>query len=67
MIELIMTVCFISDISKCKDAHLQFAEENLTPYRCVMDAQIEMAKWIQGHPNWRIAKWGCGRSKGAGI
>lgn len=63
MLELIMSVCLISDPSKCKDVHLQFTEESLTPYACVMKGQPEMAKWNEGNPNWRITKWGCGRAK----
>lgn len=63
MLELVMTVCLIANSAKCKDVHLQFAEESLTPYQCVMKGQLEMAKWREGNPNWQIAKWGCGRVK----
>lgn len=62
MIELVMSICLIAEPTKCKDVRLSFAEQNLTPHSCVMNGQIEIAKWIDTHPDWQVAKWGCTRA-----
>ena len=61
MIELIVSVCLLAEPGRCKDVHLSFAEETLTPMKCLMGAQVEIAKWAEIHPNWSIEKWKCGR------
>lgn len=61
MIELVMSICLIAEPSRCKDVRLSFAEENVTPHACLMNGQIEIAKWMEGHPDWQVAKWSCGR------
>ncbi len=33
---------------------------SVTPQQCMMNGQMEMAKWIGEHPNWQIKKWRCG-------
>lgn len=60
MIELVFAVCMIDQPSQCKDVYLNFAANSVTPQQCMMNGQIEMAKWLGEHPNWRIAKWRCG-------
>ncbi len=62
MIELVLSICLIAEPEKCKDVRLTFAEENVTPYACVMTGQIEIAKWMDSHPDWQVAKWGCARA-----
>jgi hypothetical protein len=62
MIELILSVCLISAPGSCKDVHLTYTEEYLTPHQCVMRGQPEMARWIAEHPQWRIARWTCSRA-----
>ena len=65
MIELVISVCMLSQPEHCKDVHLTYSDQNLTPYQCVMRGQPEMAKWIESHPKWRIHKWRCGRARTA--
>lgn len=59
MIELLVSVCLIDDPARCKDVRLSYLAEGLSPYQCVMSGQAEIAKWSEGHPKWRIAKWRC--------
>ena len=61
MLELVLSVCQIADPARCKDVHLNFAEENVTAMQCMMSGQIEIAKWIEFHPDWQVAKWSCAR------
>ena len=61
MIELVLSVCLIAAPGGCKDVHLTYTEELLTPYQCMLRGQPEMAKWLEAHPQWRVARWTCGR------
>lgn len=62
MIEIVMLVCMLADPAKCKDVHLSYVAEstNVTPQQCMMNGQVEMAKWAEGNPNWAIQRWRCG-------
>jgi hypothetical protein len=62
MIEVVAMVCFMNDPAKCKDVHLSFAAESVTPQQCMMYGQMELAKWTEGNPNWQIRKFKCGRA-----
>jgi hypothetical protein len=59
MIELLATVCLISSPSQCKDVQLSFAADGITAHQCMMSGQVELAKWVEGHPKWRIDRWTC--------
>jgi hypothetical protein len=59
MIELIFAVCMIDQPSHCKDVHLSFDADSVTPQQCMQNGQIAMAQWIGDHPNWIINKWSC--------
>lgn len=61
MLEIIASVCLMAEPGKCKDVHLTFAAEAeaVTQSQCFMFGQIELAKWREGHPDWRIARWSC--------
>ena len=60
MIEVVAMVCFITEPTKCKDVHLSFAIQSITPQQCMMFGQVELAKWTLGNPNWIIRKFSCG-------
>ena len=62
MLELVIAVCMIDAPERCKDVHLNFAEENVTAQQCMMFGQIEISKWVEGNPKWAIRKWSCGRA-----
>lgn len=62
MIEVVALVCSMQAPLRCKDLHLSFAAESITPQQCMMYGQIELAKWTVEHPNWQIHKFSCGRA-----
>jgi hypothetical protein len=62
MIELIVSVCLIDDAARCKDVRLNFMQENVSARECMFTGQIEIAKWSGDHPEWRVARWQCGRA-----
>lgn len=63
MLNLVFVACLLGSDGKptvdCRDYSMQFAEENLTPYQCAMQAQPQLAQWQATHPNRRITKYGC--------
>lgn len=63
MLELVMMVCLVSQSEDCKDVILNFDADNATPMQCVLYGQIEMAKWVEQHPAYRIKKWRCGQAR----
>lgn len=62
MIELVISACLVTVPWECKDFKETFIEEFLTPMKCVMHAQPELAKWKEEHPGWEITKYRCQRS-----
>lgn len=63
MIEIVISVCSIVQGATCKDVRLTYMAESVTPQQCMMYGQIEIAKWAEGHPNWKIHKWSCGEAR----
>ena len=63
MIEIAAAACLITAPERCRDVTLTFEAESVTPFQCMTYGQGELAKWINDHPAWRIAKWSC---RGAG-
>lgn len=62
MIELVLSVCLVADPARCKDVRLSFAEQSVSPIGCMMNGQVEIAKWTETHPDWQVAKWQCARA-----
>jgi hypothetical protein len=58
LIQIVLTVCAVSQPNQCEDKHLQFASE-ITVQQCVMTAQPYIAKWIGEHPKWTPVRWRC--------
>lgn len=61
MIELIALICLASSPNVCRDEAIT-ASANVTPFQCLMGAQIELAKWANEHPGWRVMGWKCQRA-----
>ena len=59
MIELLVAVCLIDHPTTCKDVSLIYSAEALTPMQCAMQAQPEIAKWINEHPGWVTKRYTC--------
>jgi hypothetical protein len=45
--------------AQCKDVPLVYSDLSLMQWQIGIAAQIEIAKWHEGHPNWRVAKYRC--------
>lgn len=63
MFAITMTICSVLHGATCKNAELTYADEGqaATPYACMVGGMIEIAKWQETHPNWRVVHWKCGR------
>lgn len=59
MLEILVVACLINSPEKCKDVSLSFSGDSVTPMQCLMQAQPEIAKWTEGHPNWKITRYTC--------
>lgn len=62
MIQILAVVCTLTAPLQCKDLRLSFMAESVTPQQCFLYGQMELAKWSQVHPNWRVHKFSCSRS-----
>lgn len=60
MIALVFIACLQSSPDICREQQLLYAEA-MTPMRCLMEAQPHLAQWRNAHPDWRVARWRCGR------
>ena len=59
VIELLLAVCLSDNPANCKDVHLTYSAEALTPMQCAMQAQPEIAKWVREHPGWVTKRYTC--------
>ena len=57
MIELIFVTCLSASPTDCQERSLLYTD--ISPMTCLMDAQPELAKWVQSHPSWKVANWRC--------
>ncbi|ETX28679.1 hypothetical protein [Roseivivax isoporae] len=57
MIELFFVACLGSAPAQCEERSLVYTD--LTPMACMMGAQPELAKWVDTHPRYTIARWQC--------
>ena len=58
MLELVLTVCSLVQGAACRDLNaIQLA--NASMMTCVIDSQVEGAKWVEEHPNFYIARATC--------
>jgi hypothetical protein len=60
MIVLAFVACLDAEPDQCREYNLMFSE-NITPMRCLMAAQPQLAMWTETHPGWTIDSWRCGR------
>jgi hypothetical protein len=62
-IEIVFTVCMLSQPTFCKEQHLQYSwNGSLT--QCIMSAPPFIAHWINEHPKWQVTGWRCDYSGG---
>ena len=67
MFELVFSACLILNAQSCKDVHLTYEGQRVTPMQCALFGQSEMAKWVAQHPGYRVAKFRCATARSAGI
>jgi hypothetical protein len=67
MIELVFSACLAAAPQECKDVHLTFAETSVSPVMCALIGQVEMAKWRERNPDFRVGRFKCTPSRFAGI
>lgn len=59
MIELVFSACLIAAPASCKDVHLTYMAQSVTPLQCMLYGQPHMAEWINVNPQWRIMRFRC--------
>lgn len=57
MIELAFMTCLLMEPSECQDRQMFFYDVSVMA--CVLGAQPVLAKWVQQHPGWHVARWKC--------
>jgi hypothetical protein len=58
MVDLVLTVCLLSNPANCREEHLYF-EFSGSLVRCMFMAQPEIAKWSGSHPDKKVVRWEC--------
>jgi len=58
LLELVITVCAITDPTLCEDQRLQYAS-GASLRQCAMGAAPYVAQWIGEHPKWMAVRWHC--------
>jgi hypothetical protein len=57
-LELIFTVCAISNANVCEDKYIAL-QGDMRLTACVMRAQPTLAEWAMANPDWTITGWHC--------
>jgi hypothetical protein len=58
LVELILTVCTLTQPASCEERHLSLVDEgSLT--QCVTEAPPVIAEWAGSHPGRQVVKWRC--------
>lgn len=58
MLEIVVTVCLLAHAQTCQVERLPSAATSLV--RCVSQAQPQIARWIEHHPEWLVKTYRCG-------
>lgn len=58
MITLVLSACLISNGDICRDHRIPL-ETEVSAVRCLFTAQLQIAKWTEEHPQWRVVRWQC--------
>ena len=57
-VELILTVCTLTEPTSCEERHLSFVDEG-SLVQCMSQAPPVIAEWANSHPGRRVVKWRC--------
>ncbi len=58
MIELVLTVCAVTQPATCRDQKF-LLNADVTPMQCSMTAPPYIAQWGVEHPQWLVRRWKC--------
>jgi hypothetical protein len=58
-VQLILTVCAISQPTACDERRLTLETETGSARNCVMQAMPYIAQWAGEHPNVTVTRWRC--------
>jgi len=58
-LELILTVCSLSQPTQCDERKLIFETATESTRTCMMQAMPYIAQWSGEHPNLTITRWRC--------
>jgi hypothetical protein len=58
LIDLVLTVCLLSNPEQCRVEHLHF-ESRGSLAQCMFLAPPEIAKWSAEHPSLKVIRWKC--------
>lgn len=58
MIELVFTACLLAAPERCGERRLTFTDAP-SPMACMMNSQVELAKWSAAYPKWQVKRWKC--------
>lgn len=62
MLELALVACLADDLTRCREAHLTYMADSVTPMQCMMASLPEIAKWNEFNPKWVVKRWTCRRA-----
>ena len=57
-VELILTVCTLTEPASCEERHLSFVDEG-SLVQCMSQAPPAIAEWANSHPGRKVVKWRC--------
>ena len=58
VIDLVLTVCLLSNPTSCREERLHF-ENRGSLHNCMFLAPTEIAKWSGDHPKVKVVRWKC--------
>jgi hypothetical protein len=62
---ILLAACLIVDPGTCRGVEVYVTPENgaslQNPFHCWRHAQLEAAKWVESHPDWRVTHLSCPR------
>ncbi|MCB8838217.1 hypothetical protein [Aurantimonas sp. VKM B-3413] len=58
MVDLILTVCMITNPSSCHEERLTYQAGNGLS-QCMMLSMPYVAAWAGDHPKWKVKTWKC--------
>ena len=58
LVELILTVCTLTQPASCEERHLSLLFEG-SLVQCMSQAPPAIAEWANSHPGRRVVKWRC--------